>query len=335
MKKVLIFILFLSFFSLFGCTKSKGFTKTIFVFDTTVTINLYEGDEANVDDIVDILNYYHKLTDAYHTYEGMTNVKSINDGIKQGTTSFDLDQELAYMLMFPAYQSILNPAPRDLIYYDAIMLALGELTNLWKQAIAAKSLPEDAVLNQIATNLDEGLYNYTIEDNSVLKVEEGSKVEFDLGSITKGFASAKINNYLSSKHISKFMIDLGQSTILLGEKSNGKGFNVGVNGTNYVLKDQKKCYIGTASILEQKAEIDGKIYHHIIDPKTLFPTNTYETVVVIMPWANFDFSDMLATYLMICPEKAQNVCNYYQGAKVYFFNNGVLVNEVKSTWRHI
>ena len=99
MKKILIFILFLSLFTLFGCSKNQGFTKTIYVFDTTVTINLYEGNESNLDDIVDILNYYNKLTDAYHTYDGTTNVKSINDNIKSGSTEIELEVDDKFALL--------------------------------------------------------------------------------------------------------------------------------------------------------------------------------------------------------------------------------------------
>ena len=333
MKKILIFILFLSLFTLFGCSKNQGFTKTIYVFDTTVTINLYEGNESNLDDIVDILNYYNKLTDAYHTYDGTTNVKSINDNIKSGSTEIELE-------VSNGLASILNiPKDIDAFFHNAlkidetIMLGIGGLTNIWKDAISKKELPNENIITQTIQDIKDGKYNYEITTSAtrhIITVGEDSKVEFDLGSIAKGYASTIIHNYLVENNIKKYMIDLGQSTILVGEKEKGKGFNVLVNGTNYVLKDVKNSFIGTASIIEQKTIINGKTYHHIIDPKTGYPTETYDTVVVVTPMLNYDKTDLLATFLMINPD----AISIFEGANldysyhIHFFKNGKLVGGV-------
>ena len=342
MKKLLIILLFLASLSLFGCSKNKGFTKTIYVFDTTVTINLYEGKEANLNDIVDILNRLHKLTDAYHPYEGITNIYSINEAIKNGVTSFNIDYDLACLLKYPEEAtSKLDLVDDELVldrfeYDKRIMLGAGELTNLWKKAISEKALPEEDVINRIVNDINEGKYKYSCDGYIKLTVDEGSKVSFDLGSIVKGYAASKVGQYLINNEIKKFMIDLGQSTILLGEKANGKGFNVAVNGTNYVLKNLKNCSIGTASILEQKVEIDGKIYHHIIDPLTGYPTNTYDTVVVTWNYYTNDKSDLLATYLMIDPEAVEEIihrearrrCVGGEFCHFYFFKDGKIIKEL-------
>ena len=331
MKKILTFMLFISLFSLFGCSKNKGFTKTIYVFDTTVTINLYEGEESNLDDIIDILNYYHKLTDAYHTYDGITNVKKVNDEIKSGQTDLVISKDLASVLDIPI--GIVNILGSFLQIDKSIMLGIGDLTNLWKEAISKMQLPNEDTINQVVQDIKDGKYNYTVsvnQNDGLLKVDENSKVQFDLGAITKGYVSTIIHNYLVENNIKKYMIDLGQSTILVGEKENGKGFNILVNGTNYVLKDVKNSFIGTASILEQKTIINGKTYHHIIDPTTGYPTDTYDTVVVVTPMLNYDKTDLLSTFLMINPDAA----SFFDGANldnpyhIHFFKDGKLVGGV-------
>ena len=331
MKKILTFMLFISLFSLFGCSKNKGFTKTIYVFDTTVTINLYEGEESNLDDIIDILNYYHKLTDAYHAYDGITNVKKVNDEIKSGQTDLVISKDLASVLDIPI--GIVNILGSFLQIDKSIMLGIGDLTNLWKEAISKMQLPNEDTINQVVQDIKDGKYNYTVsvnQNDGLLKVDENSKVQFDLGAITKGYVSTIIHNYLVENNIKKYMIDLGQSTILVGEKGNGKGFNILVNGTNYVLKDVKNSFIGTASILEQKTIINGKTYHHIIDPKTGYPTETYDTVVVVTPMLNYDKTDLLSTFLMINPDAA----SFFDGANldnpyhIHFFKDGKLVGGV-------
>ena len=326
MKKILTFILFISLFGLFGCSKNKGFTKTIYVFDTTVTITIYDGIEENVDDIIEILNDVHNLTDAYNTYYGITNVKSINDGIKAGQTRFKVDGDLATMLSFTNNWPV--AIHKGIDYKNYIMFGVGELTNLWKDAISKKQLPAPDKINQIVQDIKDEKYNYGLSRPD-LWVEEGSKVQFDLGSVAKGYAAHKVYDYLYTQGINNYLIDLGQSTILLGEKADGSGFNVAVNGTDFVFKGLKNCCVCTASILEQNMEIEGKVYHHIIDLSTGYPTNTYDTVVVIQDSYYF-YADLNCTYLMIHPDDAEALWQAFEYGHCtsFFFKDGELSTSV-------
>lgn len=331
MKKGLIISLFLLCFALFGCSKNKGFTQTIYAFDTTVTVSIYEGTEANLNELVDMFYDLHKLTDSYHAYDGITNVYKINEGIKAGITSFNVSNDLAYLLAFPAGASVTSEEA-NLVYSDKIMLGIGTLTGLWKDAIKTKKLPDESTIGEIVEEIREGKYNYSIDlKNNILTVPVGSKVCIDLGSIVKGYATFKAKQFLESVNINKYLIDCGSSSILLGEKANGKSFNVGVRGSDYIIKNVKNCYIGTASILERNAEINGKIYHHIIDPQTGYPTSSYDTIVVKSSEADIDLTDLLATYLMINPDAIDELSkiNKYKGYHIYFFNNGNLEKEVE------
>ena len=331
MKKVLIFILFLSIFCLSSCSKSKEITKTIYIFDTTVNINLYEGNSDNLNDIVDMLYSLHKLTDQYNSYTGITNIHSINESIKAGTRSFDLDDDLKELLVLPERFDQVN-AYMNVEYSKYILLGIGELTNLWKTTINTKVLPDAAKLQEIKEDIENGYYDYDVDcQASKLTLSENTKVQFDLGSIVKGYASSKVRKYLDDNNITKYLIDFGQSTILLGEKNNNKGFNVLVNGTAYIIKDVKNSFLGTASILERNVTINNKVYHHIINPLTCYPTETYDSVVVRFEKGYMDYTDLLSTYLMINPDGASDVLKAYgvqHNVHIYFFKDGGLVKEV-------
>lgn len=324
MKKIFIFIMFLSLFSFFGCAKSKGFTKTIYVFDTTVTINLYEGNIDNLEYIVDMLNRLHKLSDAYHSYDDINNIYAINEGIKAGETHFNLDNDLVALLKIPS--SLLSANDNIIAYEKIIMPSIGNLTNLWKKAINEKVLPDQNIITNIVNDISEGKYNYVINGNEL--IINNTEICFDLGSIIKGYAASKTYKYLQENNITKYLIDLGQSTILLGTKANGKGFNIAVSGTNYVIENVKNCFVGTASILERKTKIDEKTYHHIIDPRTGYPTNTYDSIVVICKNGDVDPTDLLSTYLMINPDACGDICNNNNNYHIYMFKDGRLVSEV-------
>ena len=334
MKKGLIIVLILALFSLFGCAKSKGFTKTIYVFDTYVNINLYEGSEQNLNDIVDCLNQVNKIADPYHKYEGIINICYVNEEIKKGNKEIPIDLRL-FGILNGYYNTFVGI---DSNYKNTINIAIGNLTNLWKDAISTKTLPDQNIIDKYLLDYEDHKYDFRLNSGGGeynVSVDDDSQVCFDLGSFIKGYASYLVKEYLEENNIKKYMIDFGQSSILVGEKVNGDGFNVLVSGTDYVIKNIKNSFIGTASILERNATIDGKLYHHIIDPLTGMPVSTYDTVVVtkdIIGDSACDDTDVLATYLMIRPDKADEMINWYKSIArnyhFYFFKDGMLVKEV-------
>ena len=87
MKKAII--IFLLILTLCGCEKSpfdgqKQYTANYFnVFDTVTTIIGFDKSEEafkeRADKLISSLEYYHKLFDIYNNYEGVSNLKTVND----------------------------------------------------------------------------------------------------------------------------------------------------------------------------------------------------------------------------------------------------------------
>ena len=81
-----------------------------------------------------------------------------------------------------------------------------------------------------------------------------------------------------------YLLNAGNSSILLGEKNNNDGyFTVGINEKilpNSYLK-LKGCFVSTSSIAEQGVKIGDKTYSHIIDPTSGSALNKQEAVIVI------------------------------------------------------
>ena len=97
---LLLFAILLS--SLFSCTqKPKKFETTWFdYFDTFSTLTVYTDTQEQFDEYAalchSMLKEYHQLLDIYHDYEGVVNLKAINDT----TAPLTIDAKLGEFLSF-------------------------------------------------------------------------------------------------------------------------------------------------------------------------------------------------------------------------------------------
>ena len=93
MKKLLC--LFLSLLLLSGCTTVQTREKSTYldVFDTVTTII---GDTAAAEEIHDELLRYHRLFDIYNTYEGINNLKTVND--RAGISPVEVEEAVIELL---------------------------------------------------------------------------------------------------------------------------------------------------------------------------------------------------------------------------------------------
>ena len=101
----------LAFFS--SCAREKQFSKTdITVFDTQTIILGCEESEAefdkNADRIISLLSEYHKLFDIYYEYDGINNLKTVNDNA--GKAPVAVDGRVIEMLLL---QRKCIPFPRE------------------------------------------------------------------------------------------------------------------------------------------------------------------------------------------------------------------------------
>ena len=81
-------------------------------------------------------------------------------------------------------------------------------------------------------------------------------------------------NRFSVKHA---VIDLGGNILLLGSKTDGSKYNIGIQkpfgetGEPITSIKVANKSVVTTGIYQRYFEADGKIYHHILDPRTGYP----------------------------------------------------------------
>ena len=88
--------------------------------------------------------------------------------------------------------------------------------------------------------------------------------------------------------VTSALLSLGGNVETIGLKADGKPWRVGVQNPDtsaaksylHVLKLADTCLV-TSGTYQRYYEVDGVRYHHIIDPDSLMPENTYDSVTIL------------------------------------------------------
>ena len=165
--------------------------STIFydAFDTVTQVIAYCDSEEEFSRQMDALHAdlleYHRLYDIYNDYDGVVNVKTINDNA--GVAPVQVDDKILGMLelarqMYDTTNGKLN-------------IAMGSVLRIWhdyREAAEANTneadnkLPEQEALNAAARHCD--ISNLVIDENAKTVYLSDPDMSLDVGSVGKGYA---------------------------------------------------------------------------------------------------------------------------------------------------
>ncbi len=114
-------------------------------------------------------------------------------------------------------------------------------------------------------------------------------VHIGLGGIAKGYAVDRAAAVLDKAGITSFFVQAGGDLFTRGKKPNGDEWQTGIRDPRggaekfFALLPVSDHAFSTAGDYERSYVIDGKRYHHIIDPKTGFPATASRSVTIYAP----------------------------------------------------
>lgn len=301
-------MLLLSCTAISGCDNQKVKSRTAYeYFDTVSTVYSY-GKESEkdfnktADTLFSILSDYHKLFDIYYEYDGINNIATINKNA--GKSPIKVDNRLIDALLYAKQ-----------MYYTtnrAVNIAMGSVLKLWHNAREnglsspmEATLPDWDLLMQASahTNIEHLVIDQ--ENSTVWLVDKD--MSLDVGAVLKGYAVEMLGRYLEENGLTSYVINVGGNIKAIGKKPNGAPWVTGVtnpdkNSSDFAavinLKDTS-CV--TSGSYERYFTVDGKNYHHIIDPETLYPSTYFTSVTVVTK--NSALADALSTALFVMSEK--------------------------------
>lgn len=269
------------------------------LFDTVTTISAQsvsaqEFTQAS-GQIYETLEKYHRLFDIYHEYEGINNLKTVNDCAGIAPVSVD-GSIIALLSECKRYYALTQ---------ERVNVAMGAVLRLWHEAREnALSNPENARLPDMAAleaaaahcSLDAVVID---EETSSVFITD-SLVQLDVGAIAKGWAAQRA----AENAPEGFLISVGGNVCATGPKqAPDTPWSVGVQdpaGQGYacVLEISTGSAV-TSGDYQRCFTVDGQAYHHIIDPDTLMPASLWRSVTVVC--SDSALADALSTALFLLP----------------------------------
>ena len=316
----------LSLSLLAGCGSTSGSTassaadgpqrySTVFydVFDTVTQVIAYCDSEeeftAQMDALHADLVEYNQLYDIYNDYDGVTNIKTINDNA--GTAPVTVDDKILGMLelaqtMYDTTGGKLN-------------IALGSVLNIWhnyREAALAddndsnNQLPTQEELDAAAQHCD--IANLIIDEDAKTVYLADPAMSLDVGSVGKGYAVEMVCRAAEARGLTSALVSVGGNLRAIGTKPDGSQWTGGVENpwnasevytsTNSIFGspiNMSDLALVTSGDYQRYFVVDGKRYHHIIDPDTLWPAAYYNGVTVLCP--DSGMADCLTTALFCMP----------------------------------
>ena len=286
-----------------GETASKRYEATFLtLFDTVTTIVGYAETEADftatAQAIHDDLLEYHQLYDIYNEYEGMNNLKTVND--HAGEAPVSVDRKIIDLLLFS----------KDLYTRTGgkVNIAMGSVLSLWHDARELgvqypdeAALPDRDALERAAAHTDINSIQIDEEKDTVFFSDP--EVRLDVGAIAKGYAVQQVCGSAPAG----LLISVGGNVCSTGPKpETGQPWVVGIQNPDAPEEYLHTIYVEDFSVVtsgdyQRYFTVDGVAYHHIIDPDTLFPADYWRSVTILCP--DSGLADALSTALFTLPQQ--------------------------------
>ena len=293
-----------------GCTphaqqpEVTKYTATFLtLFDTVTTIVGYAETEAEftltAQAVHDDLLVYHQLFDIYNEYDGMNNLKAVNDNA--GIEPVKVDRAIVDLLI----------DCRD--FYEKtggrVNVAMGSVLKLWHDARSSgindpvnAELPDAAKLAEAAQHVD--FSNVIIDEAASTVYISDAAMRLDVGAVAKGWAVQRA----AENAPEGLLISVGGNVCATGPKAvSGEAWVVGVRDPAGEADDYvhtifvKDGSVVTSGDYQRASVVNGDMYHHIIDPDTLYPARYWRSVTVIC--ADSGAADALSTALFTLNKK--------------------------------
>jgi thiamine biosynthesis lipoprotein len=258
-------------------------------FDTVTTVTGYAESQEAFDSIANRvlaeLEEYHRLFTIYHRFEGLENLCTVNELVNGAHRTVTVDRRVIDLLLY-AKEMYARTNGRVNIAMGSVLSIWHDYRTIGMEDPASAELPPMDKLRAAAEHTD---INCLVIDeaNSTVTITDPA-MRLDVGAIAKGYAVEMVARSLEEQGITGFVLNVGGNVRTVGAKADGAPWTVGIENPDEDAEEPYLAYLSlagqslvTSGSYQRYYLVEGKRYHHIIDPDTLMPGETYLSVSVL------------------------------------------------------
>lgn len=202
-------------------------------------------------------------------------------------------------------------------------ITVAPVMEAWGFTTGDYRVPDAQTLAQLLENVDY----HRISMDEDRRVTLAADTEIDLGGIAKGYTSSSLMELFADAGVNSAIVSLGGNVQTLGHKPDGSLWRVAIQdptdaSNNFAVIEVADKAVITSGGYQRYFDQDGQRYHHIIDPRTGYPSDSGLLSVTIVS-EDGTLADGLSTSLFIMG-KEQAVA-FWQAHRTDF--DAVLVTE--------
>ena len=277
-------------------------------------ITIVEKNESRANYLLDLaikeISRIEKLISSWDK-SSQTSKINLNAGIKP----IKVDKELFDLISRSLKVSQLSQGAFDISY--------ASLDKVWYFNKKMLKIPSEEEIKKSVSNVGFGNIILNQKNQTVFLKRKGMKIGF--GAIGKGYAADMAQLILIKNNVKSGIINASGDLTAWGGKPSGEDWMVAI--VNPLNKDKifswlpiKNKAVVTSGNYEKFINFNGKLYSHIIDPRTGYPSEGILSVTIFAEQA--ELADALATSVFVLGEEiGMNLINQLKGIDCIIIND--------------
>lgn len=312
-----IIIILVAGFFLAGCQRGQGgeyrkYSDGFFdCFNTLINVTAYTKSEqefeSHYERIKNRFEELHRLYDIYNDYEGINNIKTINDNA--GIKPVKVDKEIIDLVVFAKE------------WYERtggkVNIAMGAVLKIWHEYRQEgldhperAKVPPMEKLKEAARHTDINKVIVDQEEGTIFLADKA--MSLDVGAVAKGFAAEIAAREAVEQGLSSAIINAGGNMCIIGKPLDGiRGlWGIGIQDPDkFIVSDDgsnimdtlfvKDTSVVSSGVYQRYYFVGEKMYHHLIDPDTLMPGEHSKAVTVVTE--DSGMADLFSTAVFLMP----------------------------------
>lgn len=254
--------------------KETKYSETGFSMGTVLNITVYgPSGNKNLEEIEELLNSLE--TNDISWRKEQSEVYKLNNDYTPGNP-YEISRELAEYLNTVKELNIKSGGLLD--------ATIRPLAKLWGIEDGLQTVPSYNDIQNELKNVDMSKIGITDDNGKYYVVINQDNMSIDLGSVGKGIGCDRVYDYLKQSDVTGACISIGGSIVVYGNKPDNEDFKIGIRNprgeTGEVVgivelsaEDKNAIFMSTSGDYEKYFEVNGKRYHHIINPLTGYPAD--------------------------------------------------------------